>query len=55
VIEKIEKPILPPSEDPLFTDSTLDFMREFNEETETMFKQDESCYIHYKEMQRSDN
>ena len=30
-------------------------MREFIEETETWFMQDETCYVHYKEMQRSDN
>lgn len=42
-------------EEDALDDGTVAFMREFIEETETLFMQDETCYVHYKEMQRTDN
>lgn len=42
-------------EEEALDEGTVAFMREFIEETETLFMQDETCYVHYKEMQRTDN
>ena len=34
----------------LFRQSDIELMQEFEEETETIFKQSETCYTHYKAM-----
>lgn len=33
----------------------MELMHEFEEETETIFKQSETCYTHYKAMLRAEN
>jgi hypothetical protein len=53
--KKVEKPEAKSTHDEVLPSETVEFMREFIEETETWFMQDETCYVHYKEMQRTDN